>query len=260
MLVSVAAMLLEGADAPGAKSPRCTVAQVHSRKVGEKSRWQRPLPGPPRAGPSRFEGELFDFDGLRRHAAAARPVRLPHRACASSGKARSPRSTRDFPAIEGPGNFAPERLSYGPSFAALLDTLVSPELAARFGTKFGVDLGGCHPTIAIRRHSEASDGNIHTDHKSKVITVLFYFNPRWPHAGGRLRLLRSATDMEDYAAESVPRVVPCWPSAAPTIAITASGPASASGASCSSATPRGGDAARLVSSLTKPIRRLLGKS
>ncbi len=111
---------------------------------------------------------------------------------------------RDFPAIEGPSNHPPERLDYGPAFARFLDSLRSPELAALYGEKFGVDLSGCHPTIAIRRYCEATDGNIHTDHKSKVITVLFYFNEHWPHAGGRLRLVRSPTDIEDYAAESVP--------------------------------------------------------
>jgi hypothetical protein len=167
---------------------------------------------------------------------------------------------RDFPAIEGPSNHPPERLRYGPAFATLLDSLQSAELAALYGRKFGVDLAGCHATIAIRRHCEATDGNIHTDHKSKVITVLFYFNESWPHAGGRLRLLRSATDMEDYAAESVPeggamlafrRTDHSWHGHKPYVGERRILQLSYT---------RGGDAARLVSSLTKPLRRLLGKS
>ena len=167
---------------------------------------------------------------------------------------------RDFPAIEGPSNHPPERLRYGPSFATFLDSLQSPELAALYGRKFGVDLAGCHATIAIRRYCEATDGNIHTDHKSKVITVLFYFNQRWPHEGGRLRLLRSATDMDDYAAESVPeggamlafrRTDHSWHGHQPHVGERRILQLSYT---------RGGDAARLVSSLTKPIRRLLGKS
>jgi hypothetical protein len=167
---------------------------------------------------------------------------------------------RDFPAIEGPSNHPPERLRYGPAFATFLASLRSPELAGLYGEKFGVDLFGCHPTIAIRRYCEATDGNIHTDHKSKVITVLFYFNEHWPHAGGRLRLVRSATDLEDYAAESVPeggamlafrRTDHSWHGHKPYVGERRILQLSYT---------RGGDAARIVSSLTKPLRRLLGKS
>ncbi len=111
---------------------------------------------------------------------------------------------RDFPVIEGPGNASPEGLQYGPAFAALLEELQGEALAARFAAKFGVDLEGALKSISVRRHSEATDGHIHTDHRSKLITVLLYFNLEWPHEGGRLRMLRSATDLEDYAAESVP--------------------------------------------------------
>ena len=34
--------------------------------------------------------------------------------------------------------------------------------------------------------------------------MLLYFNEEWPHHGGQLRMLRSATDLEDYAAEVLP--------------------------------------------------------
>jgi hypothetical protein len=167
---------------------------------------------------------------------------------------------RDFPPIEGPSNFSPERLTYGPSFAALIDALGGRAFAAHVERKFELDLGGCATTIGIRRFCEATDGNIHTDHKSKVITVLFYFNQRWPHEGGRLRLLRSATDMEDYVAESVPeggamlafrRTDHSWHGHKPFVGERRILQLSYT---------RGGDVARLVSSLTKPIRRLLGKS
>ena len=56
----------------------------------------------------------------------------------------------------------------------------------------------------MRKFCESSDGNIHTDHKSKVITVLVYFNTDWDEQAGQLRLLRSRTDIEDYAAEVPP--------------------------------------------------------
>ena len=111
---------------------------------------------------------------------------------------------RDYPAIDIPANFKPEDLQYGPAFQQLLDEVDSPEFQAAVERKFGVSLDNTEKTITVRKYSEMSDGNIHTDHWSKVITVLLYFNPEWHQEGGKLRLLRSKTDIEDYAAEATP--------------------------------------------------------
>ena len=111
---------------------------------------------------------------------------------------------RDYPDIDKPANYAPEDLSYGPSFAQLLEELDSDEFQQHVSAKFGVDLTGAIKTITVRKLSEPSDGNIHTDHWSKLITLLVYFNPEWEQAGGRFRVLRSATDIEDFAAEVPP--------------------------------------------------------
>ena len=56
----------------------------------------------------------------------------------------------------------------------------------------------------MRKFCERTDGNIHTDHKSKVITVLLYFNEQWDSEDGQLRLLRSKDDIESYAAQVAP--------------------------------------------------------
>jgi SM-20-related protein len=167
---------------------------------------------------------------------------------------------RDFPPIEGPSNYAPERLSYGPAFAALIDALRGRAFAARLEDKFQLDLAGCATTIGIRRFCEATDGNIHTDHKSKLITVLLYFNRNWPHEGGRLRMVRSATDLEDYATEVIP--------AGGTLLAFRRTDNSFHGHKSfvgerrmlQLSYTRGGDTARFISGLTKPVRRLLGKS
>ncbi len=111
---------------------------------------------------------------------------------------------RDFPALKDPGNYAVEKLSCGPAFKALLRTLNSSEIAERFAAKFGVDLMEYPTTITIRKYCEPSDGNIHTDHRSKIITILLYFNTSWMAEGGKLRLLRSAHNIEDYATEIEP--------------------------------------------------------
>jgi hypothetical protein len=111
---------------------------------------------------------------------------------------------RDYPAIEAPGNFPPEDLDYGPAFAVLLQELASREMRMAFARKFGIGLDDLLLQTTVRRFSEASDGNIHNDSRTKIITVLIYFNESWPHAGGRLRLLRNPKNLDDYAAEVAP--------------------------------------------------------
>jgi len=111
---------------------------------------------------------------------------------------------RDYPGINTPANFTPDKLVYGPAFESLLGELDSDEFQSAIENKFGMDLCDTSKTITVRKYSELSDGNIHTDHPSKVLTVLVYFNTAWPHEGGSLRLLRSKTDIEDYVAEAPP--------------------------------------------------------
>jgi hypothetical protein len=110
----------------------------------------------------------------------------------------------DYPDITGPGNHKLGTLHYGPAFAALLDELESSALMEHLGTKFGVDLSSYPLTITIRRFCEQTDGHIHTDHRTKVVTMLVYLNEGWDAEGGRLRFLRSADDLEDYVAEATP--------------------------------------------------------
>lgn len=111
---------------------------------------------------------------------------------------------RDYPAIESAANHALENLSYGASFEALMEELRGPELATVLGEKFDMDLAVLPTTVTVRKFCERTDGNIHTDHKSKVITMLVYFNEHWDHPDGQLRLLRSKDDIQDYAAQVPP--------------------------------------------------------
>lgn len=111
---------------------------------------------------------------------------------------------KDYPEITDPGNFKLEDLDYGPAFAALLAELGGPELQARIAAKFDVDLGGCPQRMTVRRFSEPTDGHIHVDHRTKIITMLVYLNENWFSDEGQLRLLRSDSDIEDYAAEIAP--------------------------------------------------------
>jgi SM-20-related protein len=116
-----------------------------------------------------------------------------------------PALAADFPRIEDAGTYPIERLQYGPAFEELWKEVQGAAFRSAIERKFGVDLTD-HPIMAtVRERCQASDGAIHTDSKTKVITVLLYFNEDWPHEGGRLRILRSADDLASFAAEVEPR-------------------------------------------------------
>jgi Rps23 Pro-64 3,4-dihydroxylase Tpa1-like proline 4-hydroxylase len=56
----------------------------------------------------------------------------------------------------------------------------------------------------VRRFSEPTDGHIHADHRTKIVTMLIYLNESWDTEEGQLRLLRSADDLDDYVVEITP--------------------------------------------------------
>jgi len=114
------------------------------------------------------------------------------------------RVNADYPAIDSAANHDLDNLSYGPAFAELMDELRQPEFATALGERFDLDLASLPTTITVRKYCERTDGNIHTDHKSKVITVLVYFNEKWEHEDGQLRMLRSKDDIDDYVAQVPP--------------------------------------------------------
>jgi len=114
------------------------------------------------------------------------------------------RVNADYPAIETAANHSLDNLQYGPAFAALMDELREPAFATTLGQRFDMELATLPTTVTVRKFCERTDGNIHTDHKSKVITVLVYFNEGWDHEDGQLRMLRSKDDIEDYVAQVPP--------------------------------------------------------
>jgi hypothetical protein len=86
----------------------------------------------------------------------------------------------------------------------LVDELASDDFARRLGAKLNVELAGKPTLTTIRGRAEAKDGSIHTDSLNKVATLLVYLNEDWPHAGGRLRMLRSKDDLESTLLEIAP--------------------------------------------------------
>ena len=110
----------------------------------------------------------------------------------------------DFPDIADSGLLPIEATHFGPKFRQLIDELKSEEVARAFSEKFRVNLVGRPQMITVRGRCSAKDGRIHTDTPTKLITALIYFNDRWEASGGRLRLLRSPTDLNDMIGEVPP--------------------------------------------------------
>src|SRR5579875_10876 len=110
----------------------------------------------------------------------------------------------DYPKVERPGSFPVADVAYGPAFAEFLAEIQGPAMRDAFARKFGVDLSGRPTMVTVRGQAQPKDGCIHTDTASKIITVLIYMNEAWEAPGGRLRLLRSETDLDDMVAEVPP--------------------------------------------------------
>ncbi len=110
----------------------------------------------------------------------------------------------DFPVVRQHGSFPLGALSLGPAFSRFAAELAGDELQQAIEQKFAIDLAGRPTMITVRGRSDGKDGSIHTDSATKLITVLLYLNSVWEAAGGRLRLLRAADDLDACAAEVAP--------------------------------------------------------
>jgi hypothetical protein len=145
----------------------------------------------------------IDIDAVRR----ARRVDDPFPYIMAPGFVREeaiPGIERDFPLVTHPGSFPLPTLHYGPAFGAFMDAIRGPEFRAAVAEKFDIDLSTRPTMVTVRGWSSARDGHIHTDSVTKLITVLIYMNGKWESPKGRLRLLRSATDLNAVAAEVPP--------------------------------------------------------
>ena len=146
----------------------------------------------------------IDLDAFR----ATRLEREPYDHLVVSGFLR-PDAVRtigaDFPEISKAGSYPLSELKFGPAFAALIEEMRTPEMESAFADKFDIDLAGRPIMVTVRGQCRAKDGRIHTDTEDKLITVLVYFNNDWQNLDGRLRILRSSDNIEDYASEIPPR-------------------------------------------------------
>ncbi len=110
---------------------------------------------------------------------------------------------KDFPHISRRGSFPLSAVKGGKSFNEFIEELFSSELKTAFENKYQINLSKAYPTITVRGHTSEKDGAVHTDSKSKILTILIYFNSDWDESKGRLRLLKSS-DLEDIHTEISP--------------------------------------------------------
>lgn len=111
---------------------------------------------------------------------------------------------RDYPAIDKPGSFNIGDVKVHGAMAALVAELDAAPFRQVVERKFGVDLTDRPTMFTVRGMCGPRDGQIHTDSKTKIITVLIYLNDAWAPDGGRLRVLRNGEDLDAVAAETPP--------------------------------------------------------
>ncbi len=109
----------------------------------------------------------------------------------------------NYPKLQG-GSYPLEDVPMTAVLKELIEELDGPAFEQAIERKFGVELAGRPKMYSLRGYCRSGDGKIHTDSKDKIITVLLYLNDDWGAGGGRLRVLRSGTDLNDYAAEVPP--------------------------------------------------------
>ncbi len=112
--------------------------------------------------------------------------------------------SKDYPEVPGPGSHPPAELTIKGHFASLMEEFNSGAFQKAIEEKFDIDLTDRPTMYTVRGYVRSRDGEIHTDSKTKLITVLLYMNEGWESDGGRLRILRSGTDLEDFVAEVPP--------------------------------------------------------
>lgn len=149
-------------------------------------------------------GGILDFDVLR----GAETRTEPYSYFVAAGALTHDESASvraDYPAIDKPGYLPLSKLDSTGAFERLMADLNSDELAEVLSEKFGVDFTQKPRMITVRRLSQKSDGPIHNDSKSKILTMLTYLNAEWDGTGaGCIRVLNGPDDFDDFAEEVPP--------------------------------------------------------
>lgn len=111
----------------------------------------------------------------------------------------------DFPNYDRTGFFPYQTSECGPSVQRIVEEMQSPAFADALGDRLGVSRLSQYPTIVtIRKWSKETDGRIHNDSKSKIVTALLYLNDTWPNTSdGCFRFLSSPESFDHQVGEEV---------------------------------------------------------
>lgn len=151
---------------------------------------------------------IIDFSALEKAQIVAKPFPF----AVVSGFLRpetAKQISNDFPKVNFPGSVPPSDLKFGPMFGKLIEELEGDTLRQAIEKKFELSLANRPTFITVRGRTRAKDGRIHSDTKSKLITLLLYLNLKWENEGGRLRILRNSENLEDYVQEIAPGFGTC---------------------------------------------------
>ena len=110
---------------------------------------------------------------------------------------------QNFPIINSGGGFNKEDLELSEHYHSLHDSLDSDFFRQALSKKFKVNVITSPIMLTYRGFSRTKDGRVHTDSKTKLLTILIYFNDGWAAESGKLRILNS-NDMSDIAEEINP--------------------------------------------------------
>ncbi|MDB5428749.1 MAG: hypothetical protein JWR47_1347 [Phenylobacterium sp.] len=108
---------------------------------------------------------------------------------------------QEYPAIRSPGSFSLADAPPGPVLNGLIADLLSQRFRTQMERVFELDLEDRPAVVTLRGQCSSKDGRIHTDSKSKILSLLLYLNAGWVGGEGQLRLLRSESDIEAHAVE-----------------------------------------------------------
>lgn len=110
---------------------------------------------------------------------------------------------QNFPIINSGGSFNKEDLELSEHYHSLHDSLDSEPFRQALSEKFKVNVITSPIMLTYRGFSRTKDGRVHTDSKTKLLTILIYFNDGWAIESGKLRILNS-DDINDIAEEVNP--------------------------------------------------------
>ncbi|WP_309607177.1 2OG-Fe(II) oxygenase [Phenylobacterium sp.] len=107
----------------------------------------------------------------------------------------------DYPDIRDSGSYSLSDAPPGPALKALIADLESDRFRRVVERVFAIDLTDRPTLVTLRGHCSARDGRIHTDSRTKIVSLLLYLNRDWRGGEGQLRLLRDRADINSEAVE-----------------------------------------------------------